>query len=467
MKAITYLIINLYLKSRTSDHRPYVTLACEHGGALRKYTKPRVEDEEEEVAIKEWGPYGIKKNRKSHVPPCNILRFFSKNKMLIVHAQKIYNVVAKIKKNKMQGQNTVDEVLCLSAQRGYTVLYRNAEDSNVLSDIVVAHPTSIAMIKTWPYILIIDTTYNTNKYNMPLLEAVGMTSTGKNFTVATAFMRNEQATTFKWWQRRPNFLHYLFNAWLNPLAHKFCRVWTSEVLHFGVETMNRAESEHLVLKLWLSTFHGDLDTVLLNIDSLIECQIVEIKSLLKISKLKEKYGMKSNPILKNIKIGVDIPTVHERDMDCECYKSSVPDDPCAPLTIPLPKRQSQKDDRRRIHPKRISLTRNSGSGSGLGSGSGSRFGSSARGRGRPPHASRGRERRRSSRRSSLSFVVNPDTPSTPFPYIDAFPSFVYEFIQNWKNVVGGDARWMSAVSIAGPMAISSRYTSQWVGRTLL
>ncbi|KAI5677594.1 hypothetical protein M9H77_08544 [Catharanthus roseus] len=88
---------------------------------------------------------------------------FSENKTLAVHAQKIYNVVAKIKRNRMQGRNTVEEVLCLSAQRGYTVFHRNCEESNVLSDIVVAHPTSIAMIRTWPYVLIMDTTYKTNK----------------------------------------------------------------------------------------------------------------------------------------------------------------------------------------------------------------------------------------------------------------------------------------------------------------
>ncbi|KAI5653977.1 hypothetical protein M9H77_31164 [Catharanthus roseus] len=92
----------------------------------------------------------------------------------------------------MNGRNTVEEVLCLSAQRGYNVFHRNREESNILSDIVVAHPTSIEMIRTWPYVLIMDTTYN-----MPL-EAVGMTLTGKNFTVATAFMCNEQATTYIW-----------------------------------------------------------------------------------------------------------------------------------------------------------------------------------------------------------------------------------------------------------------------------
>ncbi|KAI5654367.1 hypothetical protein M9H77_31554 [Catharanthus roseus] len=199
--------------------------------------------------------------------------------------EKIYNVVAKIKRDRMQERNTIEEVLRLSAERGYIVFYRNGEDNNVLSDIVVAHPTSIAMIRTWPYVLIMDTTYKTNKYNMPLLKCVGMTPTGKNFTVATAFMCNEQATTYRWveyqklevlktrWRTRPDFLHYLFSTWLNPFAHKFCRVWTSQVLHFGVETTNRAESEHSVLKLWLSTCHSDLDTVLLNIDSLIQAQV--------------------------------------------------------------------------------------------------------------------------------------------------------------------------------------------------
>ncbi|KAI5666182.1 hypothetical protein M9H77_16035 [Catharanthus roseus] len=133
----------------------------------------------------------------------------------------------------MQGRNTVEEVLCLSAIRDYMVFYRNREDSNMLSDIVVAHPTSIEMLRTWSYVLIMDTTYKTNKYNVPLLEVVGMTPTGKNFT-----------------------------------------------------TTNRAESEHSVLKLWLSTCHGDLDTVFLNIDSLIEGQIADIKASLEFSRTK-------------------------------------------------------------------------------------------------------------------------------------------------------------------------------------
>ncbi|KAI5649859.1 hypothetical protein M9H77_35864 [Catharanthus roseus] len=92
IKVNKYLIVPQYLRSRTSDRRPYVTLGCEHGGANKPKKKPLVDDEEEEVQVKRRGPYGTKKcgcpfklkgeqmamceNWKSHVPPRNILRFF-------------------------------------------------------------------------------------------------------------------------------------------------------------------------------------------------------------------------------------------------------------------------------------------------------------------------------------------------------------------------------------------------------
>ncbi|KAI5680795.1 hypothetical protein M9H77_02022 [Catharanthus roseus] len=85
--------------------------------------------------------------RKSHVQPRNILRFFQEQN---VGCAKIYNVVAKIKKNRMQG---------------------NCEDSDVLSDIVVGYPTSIVTIRTWPFVLIMDTTYETNKVQYATVES--------------------------------------------------------------------------------------------------------------------------------------------------------------------------------------------------------------------------------------------------------------------------------------------------------
>ncbi|KAI5667987.1 hypothetical protein M9H77_17840 [Catharanthus roseus] len=57
----TYLIITRYQRSRTVDQQPYVTLACERGGSVKKYKKAIVDDEEKEVQKKKGGdPMGQK-----------------------------------------------------------------------------------------------------------------------------------------------------------------------------------------------------------------------------------------------------------------------------------------------------------------------------------------------------------------------------------------------------------------------
>ncbi|KAI5655192.1 hypothetical protein M9H77_32379 [Catharanthus roseus] len=192
----------------------------------------------------------------------------------------------------MQGRNTVEEVLRLSAERDYIVFYRNGEDSNVLSDIVVAHPTSIAMFRMWSYVLVMDTTYKTNK------------------------------------------------------------VWTSQVMHFGVETTNRAESEHSVLKLWLSTCHGDLDTNTIDMES----EMCDLTSLLQeistgpISNIRE---------VRRLIKGVIHPVLHD---DLSQPSSNPPE---TAVTKGRRKTNSTKRD------KKIGKSTDSGSGSSRGSGSGS------------------------------------------------------------------------------------------------
>ncbi|KAI5663221.1 hypothetical protein M9H77_22544 [Catharanthus roseus] len=179
------------------------------------------------------------------------------------------------------------------------------------------------------------------------------------------------------------------------------RVWTSQVLHFEVEKTNCAESEHYVLKLWLSTCHGDLDTVFLNIDSLIQEEDVDI------------FGRK-------LEIGSDIPEEYDRDMDSEIrdlisliqeistgpiskvwevrrlikgvISLVLPEDPCQPLTT-LPetavtkgRQKTNSIKRDKSHWEYVSIAhkkigKSSGSGFGSGSGSGSGSGPSPRGRG--------------------------------------------------------------------------------------
>ncbi|KAI5652789.1 hypothetical protein M9H77_29976 [Catharanthus roseus] len=220
---------------------------------------------------------------------------------------KIYNIVAKIKKNQMQGRNTIEEVLCLRGQRGYTIFYKNHEESNVLSDIVVAHQTSIAMIRTWPYVLIMDTTYN-----MPLLEAVEMTLTGKDFTVTTTFMCNEQATTYRWVLQQIKHLYVtyamsnghgsIFNEG-EPLGLDISSV------AFGVETTNCAESETIAIN-----FAAESNATLKNISNKISLLALK-KIWLEIKKARRMVEDPESKCLHYLRKSHGLP--------CACERSKV------------------------------------------------------------------------------------------------------------------------------------------------
>ncbi|KAI5670497.1 hypothetical protein M9H77_10861 [Catharanthus roseus] len=120
----------------------------------------------------------------------------------------------------------------------------------------------------------------------------------------------------------------------------------------------------------------------------------------------------------------------------------LPDNPSQPLSNPLVttvtkgqrRTNSTKRDKSRWEYVSIAhrkIGKSSGLGSRSGSGSGSGSNPSPRGRGRPPRS----RRSRGSGRSSLSTIVSRDSPPVS-PFKNAFLRFTYQFIQNWKNVIG-------------------------------
>ncbi|KAI5675426.1 hypothetical protein M9H77_06376 [Catharanthus roseus] len=210
---------------------------------------------------------------------------------------------------------------------------------------------------------------------MPFLDAIRKAPTSKNFTVATAIMRNEQTT------------HLYF----------------SSVVSTGNEQDGNAHTP---------------------------CVIITDKKI---------------TFWKKLEIGGDHPCFQEKDMDSKMRDLASLLDQIS--TRPISKVREMcclaKEILSLVLPEDLDMTLTfapESSDSGLGSESGfsSGSGSSSRGRVRPPRAPRGRGRGRRSGRSSLSSlgsVIDPSTGST-FPLIEVFPSFMYPFIENWKNMVG-------------------------------
>ena len=80
----------------------------------------------------------------------------------------------------------------------YILWHRSHGESNELQDLFFAHPCSLDLLRAFPHILLMDTTYKTNRFNMPLFEIIGVTSTDLTFSVAFVFIQFEKEDNFAW-----------------------------------------------------------------------------------------------------------------------------------------------------------------------------------------------------------------------------------------------------------------------------
>jgi hypothetical protein len=64
--------------------------------------------------------------------------------------------------------------------------------------VLFAHPDSLAYLRAYPEVLLLDCTYKTNKYGMPLLDMIGVDATGRSFCIAFAFLSGETEEDYVW-----------------------------------------------------------------------------------------------------------------------------------------------------------------------------------------------------------------------------------------------------------------------------
>ncbi|CAK8535142.1 unnamed protein product [Lathyrus sativus] len=87
-------------------------------------------------------------------------------------------------RNNMAIEGPISEtqqLLKLLDDNHYVSMYELCEDKVTVHDIFWTHAESIKLFNRFPTVLIIDSMYKTNKYKLPLLEIVDVTSTEKTF----------------------------------------------------------------------------------------------------------------------------------------------------------------------------------------------------------------------------------------------------------------------------------------------
>lgn len=136
---------------------------------------------------------------KSMVRPKEILVTLKRKDALNVTTMKtIYNVRHRNNVIEKAGRSQMQYLLGELQKHNYIERHRCDNNTMTVTDLFWAHPVSLDLLRSFPKVLIMDYTYKTNRYRLPLLEIVGVTSTDMSFSVAFAYLQFERIDNYVW-----------------------------------------------------------------------------------------------------------------------------------------------------------------------------------------------------------------------------------------------------------------------------
>ena len=151
---------------------------------------------------------------KSLVRPKNILTTLKQRDPQNVTIMKtIYNTRHRYRVRERAGRSQMQQLLGNLTEYGYNEWHRACENTDTVKDLFWTHPKSIELLRTFPNVLIMDCTYKTNRYCLPLLEIVGVTSTNLTFCAAIVYLQYEREDNYIWALSR---LQHLIDGFEQP-----------------------------------------------------------------------------------------------------------------------------------------------------------------------------------------------------------------------------------------------------------
>ena len=112
-------------------------------------------------------------------------------------AQDVYNVQKQVRLENLAGKTPMESLVHVVKNSQYHYNYVTDAEGHV-SHFFFAHPQSVELLNRYPDILLLDCTYKTNRFKMPLLSIVGATCTHQTYHVSFTFLKNETEESYIW-----------------------------------------------------------------------------------------------------------------------------------------------------------------------------------------------------------------------------------------------------------------------------
>ena len=115
----------------------------------------------------------------------------------------IRNQKAKLRKQELAGRTATEAILDqLMTSTEWATSYTKDPHTNRVNTLLFCHHKGIELTQNRPEVLLIDATYKTNQYNMPLLHFAGVYPSnarkGRTFSIGFCFLPDENEMTYQW-----------------------------------------------------------------------------------------------------------------------------------------------------------------------------------------------------------------------------------------------------------------------------
>ncbi|XP_028186484.1 protein FAR1-RELATED SEQUENCE 5-like [Glycine soja] len=135
---------------------------------------------------------------KSMVKPRNILLTLKEhNANSCTTIKQIYNARSAFR-SSIRGSDLEMQDLMKLFERDQYIHWHKIKDEDVVHDIFWCHLDSMKLVNACNLVFLINSTYKTNWYKLPLLDFVGVTPTGMTFSAGFAYVEGERVNNLVW-----------------------------------------------------------------------------------------------------------------------------------------------------------------------------------------------------------------------------------------------------------------------------
>ena len=135
---------------------------------------------------------------KSMVKPRNILLMLKEHNVnSYTTIKQIYNARS-VYHSSVRGSDTEMQQLMKLLEQDHYIHWHRLKDQDVIHDIFWCHSDVVKLCNACNLIFLIDSTYKTNRYSLPLIDFFGVIPTGMTFSTGFAYLEGEHLNNVVW-----------------------------------------------------------------------------------------------------------------------------------------------------------------------------------------------------------------------------------------------------------------------------